>query len=86
MDFESIANIRNIKISTIFSHIEKLIEEGKKIDLEEFRPDDEARLARIVDAFRRLSTESLSPVKEYLEDEYDGIYDYDELRVARLFL
>ncbi len=86
MDLESIATIRDIKASTIFSHIEKLIEEWKKIDLEEFRPGDEERLARILDVFRRLSTDSLSPVKEYLEDEYDGIYDYDELRMARLFL
>ena len=86
MDIESIANIRNIKPSTIIAHIEKLIEEGKALNLENIRPLDEDRLATVLAIFRKLDTTSLSLVKGYLEEEYDEIYDYDEIRLARLFL
>ncbi len=30
-------------------------------------------------------TENLSPVREYLREQWDEIYDYDEIRLARLF-
>lgn len=73
-------------MSTIYAHIEKLIEEGKKVDLEKIRPLDEERLARILDGFRALSTEALSPVREYLYETFGDEYDYDEVRLARLFL
>jgi ATP-dependent DNA helicase RecQ len=86
MDIESIANVRNIKPSTIIAHIEKLIEEGKTLNLENIRPLDEDRLATVLAIFRKLDTTSLSLVKGYLEEEYDEIYDYDEIRLARLFL
>jgi ATP-dependent DNA helicase RecQ len=86
MDIESIANIRNIKPSTIIAHIEKLIEEWKTLNLENIRPLDEDRLATVLAIFRKLDTTSLSVVKGYLEEEYDEIYDYDEIRLARLFL
>lgn len=86
MDIDSIANVRNIKPSTIIAHIEKLIEEGKTLNLENIRPLDEDRLATVLAIFRKLDTTSLSVVKGYLEEEYDEIYDYDEIRLARLFL
>ena len=86
MDIESIANIRDLKSSTIIAHIEKLIEEGKTLNLENIRPLDEDRLATVLAIFRKLDTTSLSVVKGYLEEEYDEIYDYDEIRLARLFL
>ncbi len=86
MDIESIANVRDLKFSTIIAHIEKLIEEWKTLNLENLRPLDEDRLTTVLAIFRKLDTTSLSPVKEYLEEEYDEIYDYDEIRLARLFL
>ena len=86
LSLEEIAVERSLKISTIYSHLEKLIEEGKKVNLENIRPLDEERLGRILDAFRTLSTEALSPVREYLYETYDEAYDYDEVRLARLFL
>lgn len=52
--------IRGLKMSTIFSHLEKLLEEGKEIGehlLEFENPDD---LAPIQDAFIALQTWSLS--------------------------
>ncbi len=33
-----------------------------------------------------LGTLSLSPVREYLRDIHDEDFDYDEVRIARLFL
>lgn len=86
LSLEEIATERSLKISTIYSHLEKLIEEGKKINLENIRPLDEDRLGRILDGFRALSTEALSPVREYLAETYGEEYDYDEVRLARLFL
>ena len=83
---DDIAEIRNIKISTIFSHIEKLTEEGKIIDLSSHRPDDSDRLSDIHRAFVEVGTLSLSPVREFLSSLHDEDYGYDELRMARLFL
>ncbi len=83
---DDIAQIRNIKISTIFSHIEKLTEEGKTIDLTAHRPDDTDRLSDIHRAFIEVGTLSLSPVRELLASLHDQDYTYDELRMARLFL
>ncbi len=83
---DDIADIRNIKISTIFSHIEKLTEEGKIIDLTAHRPDDSDRLSDIHRAFVEVGTLSLSPVREFLASLHDEDYGYDELRMARLFL
>jgi ATP-dependent DNA helicase PIF1 len=83
---EDIAEIRGIKISTVFSHIEKLTEEGKTIDLTPHRPADEERLSGIHGAFIEIGTLSLSPVREFLASLHDEDYTYDELRMARLFL
>lgn len=62
------------------------MEEGRDMDLEYLRPEDEDRLAQILDAFDVLQTESLSPVREYLTEQYDEEFGYDEVRLARLFL
>lgn len=86
LSIEEIALERSLKISTIYTHLEKLLEEGREIALEKIRPLDEERLVRILDAFRVLSTENLSPVREYLFDTYGDEYDFDEVRLARLFL
>jgi ATP-dependent DNA helicase RecQ len=83
---EDIAEIRGIKASTVFSHIEKLAEEGKSIDLAPHRPVDEERLSGIHGAFLEIGTLSLSPVREFLASLHDEDYTYDELRMARLFL
>jgi ATP-dependent DNA helicase PIF1 len=83
---DDIAILRNLKPSTIWSHLEKLLEEWKTIDLTPYRPADEERLSQIIKGFIILSTLSLSPVREYLRDIHDEDFDYDEVRIARLFL
>ena len=84
--FDEIATLRNLKSSTIWSHVEKLIEEWKIINLTPYRPTDEERLSQIIWGFIALGTLSLSPVREYLYDTYDEEFDYDEVRIARFFL
>jgi uncharacterized protein YpbB len=83
---DDIAEIRNIKMSTIFSHIEKLLESGKVIDMKPYEPEDTDRLSDIHRAFVEVGTLSLSPVREFLSSLHDEDYSYDELRMARLFL
>lgn len=68
------------------SHVEKLLDEGRDINIDYLRPEDEGRLAQILDAFDRLQTTSLSPVREYLIEQYDEEFSYDEVRLVRLFL
>lgn len=83
---EDIVEIRWLKLSTIFSHLEKLLEEGKEIGehlLDFENPDD---LAPIQDAFLALQTWSLSWVREYLAESGSVQYDYDTLRTARIIL
>lgn len=83
---DDIAEIRNIKMSTIFSHIEKLVEEGKEINLDAHKPQEDDRITDIHSAFIELGTLSLSPVREFLRSLHDEDYSYDELRMARIFL
>lgn len=83
---EDIAEIRWVKLSTIFSHIEKLLEEGKEIDLTPHLPADSDRIRNIHSAFVEIGTLSLSPVREFLSSLHNEDYTYDELRMARLFL
>jgi PIF1-like helicase/Helix-turn-helix domain len=85
LSLEEIALEREVKVSTVIAHIEKLQEEGKEMNLEMYRPEDEERLERILGGFSALSTESLSPVREYLFETYGEDFDYDEVRLARLF-
>lgn len=83
---EEICEIRELKFATIWSHIEKLHEEGINIDLSAYRPDDETRLRNIHEAFVSLGTLQLTPAREYLGDVHEEEYSYDEIRIARLFL
>ncbi|MEK7066678.1 MAG: helix-turn-helix domain-containing protein, partial [Patescibacteria group bacterium] len=80
-----IAKLRGIKIQTIFSHIEDLVEAGKA-DKKDFKyllsPWVSADLSKIHSAFRGLNTTKLTPVYEKFNEKYS----FDDLRLARLFL
>jgi hypothetical protein len=86
MSIEDIATYRGLKSSTIFTHLEKLVEEKKKINLAPYRPEDEQRLGVIHDAFVDLGTLQLGRVYEHLCDMHEEEFSFDELRIARLFL
>lgn len=77
-----IAERRELKVSTIMTHVEDLLKEWREIDLDHLKPDDGDRLNMILSTFDELQTESLSRVREALGEGYG----YDEIRIARLFL
>jgi len=83
---EEIAEIRSLKVSTIFTHLEKLLEDDKKIDLSPYKPDDAERLKFIHDAFVETGTLKLTTVRQHLYNTYEEEYTYDEIRIARFFL
>jgi len=56
MALDEIAQIRDLKPLTILSHLEKLAEEKKEINLTPYRPEDETRLRTIHEAFVALGT------------------------------
>ena len=82
-----ISEMRGIKYSTILSHIEKCRDEWKISDVSLFFHDTDREALKIIQwAFIFLSTTSLSVVREYLHDLHDILYDYDDIRLARLLL
>jgi hypothetical protein len=81
-----IARERKMALSTIWSHVEKLVED-KEIGYEEVQkliPSDVAWpdiYPRISHAFKQEGTERLKPVYEALGEQYD----YDLIRLGRIF-
>ena len=78
-----IAKSRGLKDQTIVEHIEKLVAKGKikKTDLSRLvTPKLASSLDKIHTVFRELGHEKLSPIFEIL----DGIYSYEDLRIARI--
>jgi ATP-dependent DNA helicase RecQ len=78
---EQIARMRSLSITTIMSHIEKLLRFGEKIDIDYLRPSVE-KFAKIEAAFQKSGGTALSPVREMLGEQVS----YEELRIARLFI
>ncbi|MGP8329949.1 MAG: DNA helicase RecQ [Methanosarcinaceae archaeon] len=72
-----IAKQRQLAVSTIYGHLEKLIQQGEGIDLADYVPVE--RQKQILAVFERLQTRALTPVKEELGDEFS----YDEIRLTR---
>lgn len=79
-----IAQVRRLKVSTILTHVEKLVLKGKikRADLSRIlTPTLSLLLPEIHAAFLELDTDRLSPVFE----KFNGAHSYDALRVARMF-
>ena len=77
---EEIAQERNLRPTTIASHLVELIEMGESIDVKALIPP--GHFETIVDALQQLGSELLKPVKEFLGDEYF----YEEIRLVRALL
>jgi len=77
---EEIARERNLRPSTIASHLAELIEAGEIIDVKALIPP--GHFETIADALQQLGGETLKPVKEFLGDEYF----YEEIRLVRALL
>jgi len=81
LSLKEIAEERGMTQGTIISHLEKLKSQDPKIDLSRFSPKP-GDLKRIKEAFEKTKDAKLAPVHKKLK----GVYSYEELRLARLFL
>lgn len=86
LPLDEIAEIRSLKVSTIFTHLEKLLDDKKEIDLSPYKPEDTQRLKFIHDAFVESGTMKLATVRQHLFNNYEEEYTFDEIRIARFFL
>lgn len=77
LSIEEIASERNLKSSTIISHLSELAEAGEAIDLDMLVQPEHYGV--IVDALHQIGDEFLRPVKDFLGDEYT----YEEIRLVR---
>lgn len=77
---EEIVLERNLKASTIISHLAELIEAGEAIDVENLIQPGHYDI--IVNALQQVGDEALKPVKDFLGDEYS----YDEIKLVRSLL
>lgn len=80
LNIAEIAAIRNIKTSTVASHLADLIELNQPIDINQLVPPE--RQAVICQALQVVGDGSLTPVRDYLGESYS----YDEIRLVRGWL
>ena len=77
LTMHEIAKKRGLALSTISSHLEKLILDGEDISVDSFV--DSEKQQRIMQTLKELGMQALSPVKEKLGDKYS----YEEIRLVR---
>ncbi len=80
MSLEDISKIRNLSPSTIASHLERLIREGREIDID--RLVDPAKRKRVEELFLSLGQWSLNPIIEH----FSGTVTYNEAQFVRGWL
>ena len=80
LSIEEIARERNLKPTTILSHLSELIEGGEALDIE--RIVQPGRQKVIASALEQIGGDVLKPVKEFLGEDYS----YDEIRLVRAVL
>ena len=81
LPISEIASRRGLAESTIFSHLERLVQAGEGLEFDHLMPSP-TRFARIEAAFQETGSHFLAPVRELLGEEYS----YDELHLVRLCL
>ena len=93
LSLDEIAQKRELTKNTIVGHLEKLLKNFPDIDAERFRPD-ETLISDISKVIKVLEEKSIS--EDYDQDknlklglihrELQGKYDYDEIRLGRIFV
>lgn len=81
LSLNEIASKRGMTKGTIISHLEKIKALKPDADISRFKPKEQD-IKRIKEAFKKTGDTKLSPAHKKL----NGMYTYDELRLARLFL
>ncbi|OGD69563.1 hypothetical protein A3I18_00315 [Candidatus Campbellbacteria bacterium RIFCSPLOWO2_02_FULL_35_11] len=83
LSIKEMAKNRELTETTIISHLEKLLEEENKPNLKYLETGfPSGRLKKIKNAFKKSDDMKLTPVKEILGDDFE----FEEIRIARLFL
>ncbi len=77
LTMHEIAKKRGLALSTIASHLEKLILDGEDISVDSFV--DSEKQQHIKQALEELGMQALSPIKEKLGNGYS----YEEIRLVR---
>lgn len=77
LTIQQIAKNRNFAISTISQHLQTAYLNGEEMDVDSFVSPEKQQ--KIASAFNQFGTERLSPVKEFLGEDYS----YDDLRWVR---
>lgn len=72
-----IAKIRELKESTIYSHLSELIEEKQPVDINKLVLP--VRQDIIIQAIKKIGDGTLTPIKKYLGDDYS----YSEIKLVR---
>jgi ATP-dependent DNA helicase RecQ len=72
-----IADQRNIRLSTVTSHLAELLEMGYLVELDQLVASD--RKTRILKAIEKVGDDSLTQLRDYLGE----VYGYDEIRLVR---
>ncbi|MCK5026951.1 MAG: helix-turn-helix domain-containing protein, partial [Candidatus Pacebacteria bacterium] len=78
---EAIALERQMTVSTILSHLEKIKKDGWDVDMSYLKPAKTC-IKEIEAAFKKTKDIKLSPVKKIVGNKYS----FNELRLARIFL
>ena len=79
LSFEEVAEQRGNSETTIRSHLERFIQEGGQVDLGHLMPPEDRR-TKIAAAFKEMGEARLTPVREFLGDDYT----WGELAVVRM--
>jgi len=77
LTMHEIAKKRGLALSTISSHLEKLILDGEDVSVDSMV--DPEKQQQIIQTLKELGVQALSPVKEKLGDKYS----YEEIRLVR---
>ncbi|MBI4688926.1 MAG: DNA helicase RecQ [Nitrospirae bacterium] len=80
LSLEDIAKQRNLATSTIAAHLERLIREGRDVDIDRFITPEKRK--EIEDVFLSLGQWNLSPIVEH----FNGAVSYEEARLTRAWL
>ena len=79
LSLAEVAEQRGFSETTIRSHLERFVQEGGQVDLEHLMPSD-AKRREIEAAFEEMGEARLTPVRDFLGDDYT----WDELAVVRM--
>ena len=79
LSFEEVAEERGITETTVRSHLERFVQEGGHLDLGHLMPSENRRI-RIEAAFEEMGEARLTPVRDFLGEDYA----WDELAVVRM--